>query len=72
MKRTKIFFVNGIILTITGFIMKSIGMLFGIYVSNRIGSEALGVFNLVMSIYLFAVTLATSGLHLACTYLVSE
>ena len=52
--------------------MKSIGMLFGIYVSNRIGSEALGVFNLIMSVYLFAVTLATSGLNLACTYLVSE
>ena len=72
MKRTKVFFINGIILTLTGFIMKSIGMAFGIYVSNRIGSEALGVFNLVMSVYLFAVTLVTSGLGLACTYLVTE
>ena len=52
--------------------MKSIGMLFGIYVSNKIGAEALGVFNLVMSVYLFAVTLVTSGLSLCCTYLVSE
>ncbi len=63
---------NGIILTITSLIMKSISMLFGIYVSNKIGSEALGVFNLVMSVYLFAITLATSGLNIACTYLVSE
>ncbi len=31
-----------------------------------------GIFNLVMSVYLFAITLATSGLSLACTYLVSE
>ena len=52
--------------------MKSIGMGFGIYVSNKIGSEALGVFNLVMSVYMFAVTLATSGLSLACTCIVSE
>ncbi len=52
--------------------MKSIGMLFGIYVSNKIGSEAVGVFNLVMSVYLFAVTLASSGLSLACTCIVSE
>ena len=52
--------------------MKSIGMVFNLYVSNKIGSEAVGVFSLVMSVYLFAVTLATSGLSLACTYIVSE
>ena len=72
MKKTKIFFINGIILTITAFIMKSIGMVFNLYISNKIGSEAVGVFSLVMSVYLFAITLATSGLSLACTCLVSE
>lgn len=63
---------NGIILTITAFVMKSIGMVFNLYVSNKIGSEAVGVFSLVMSVYLFAITFATSGLSLACTYIVSE
>lgn len=72
MRRTKIFFINGTILTITALIMKSIGMVFNLYVSNRIGSEAVGVFSLVMSVYMFAVTLATSGLSLACTCIVSE
>ncbi len=52
--------------------MKSIGMLFNLYISNKIGSEAVGVFSLVMSVYLFAVTLSTSGLSLACTKIVSE
>lgn len=52
--------------------MKSIGMVFNLYISNRIGSEAVGVFSLVMSVYMFAITLATSGLSLACTCLVSE
>lgn len=47
-------------------------MLFGLYVSNKIGAEAVGMFNLVMSIYSFAITLATSGLSLACTCIVSE
>ncbi len=47
-------------------------MLFNLYVSNKIGSEAVGVFSLVMSVYLLAVTLATSGLSLACTRIVSE
>ena len=63
---------NGIILTITSLITKSIGMAFSIYISNKIGSEAVGTFSLVMSVYLFAITLATSGLSLACTYIVSE
>lgn len=72
LKNTKIFFINGIILTITSFVMKSIGMVFNLYISNKIGSEAVGVFSLVMSVYLFAVTLATSGLSLACTCIVSE
>lgn len=72
MRKTKIFFINGAILTITAFIMKSIGMIFNLYISNRIGSESVGVFSLVMSVYMFAITLATSGLSLACTCIVSE
>ena len=47
-------------------------MIFGLYVSNKIGSEAVGTFSLVMSVYMFVVTIATSGLGLACTCIVSE
>ncbi len=72
MRKTKIFFINGAILTITAFVMKSIGMIFNLYISNKIGSEYVGVFSLVMSVYIFAITLATSGLSLACTCIVSE
>ena len=52
--------------------MKSIGMLFNLYIANKIGSQAIGVFSLVMSVYLFFVTLATSGLSLAVTNIVAE
>ena len=52
--------------------MKSIGMVFSLYVSNKIGSEAIGIFSLVMSVYMFLVVMATSGLSIACTCLVSE
>ncbi len=47
-------------------------MVFNIYVSNKIGAEAVGVFSLIMSIYMFFITIATSGLSLACTCIVSE
>ena len=72
MKRTKIFLINGAILTVTGLFMKSIGMIFNLYVSNKIGSEAAGAFSLVMSVYSFSITIATSGLSIACTCIVSE
>lgn len=72
MKRTKKFLINGTILTITNVVMRSISMVFGIYTSNKIGTEAVGVFGLIMSVYLLAITLATSGLNLACTTLVSK
>ena len=72
LRKTKIFFMNGIILTITAFVMKSIGMIFNLHVSNKIGAEAVGIFSLVMSVYLFAITLATSGLSIACTCMFSN
>ena len=48
------------------------GLSFGVYISNKVGPEAVGVFQLVMSVYLFFVTLATSGINLATTRVVSE
>lgn len=72
MKKTKLFFINGIILTITALAMRGIGLLFNIYVANKVGSEAIGIFSLIMSVYGFAITVATSGLGIACTCVVSE
>ena len=47
-------------------------LIFNIYISNKIGSEAVGVFSLVMAVYLFFITVATSGLNIAVTVIVSE
>ena len=44
--------------------MRLVGFWFNIYLSKKIGAEVLGVFGLIMSIYLFFITLATSGIHL--------
>ena len=39
---------------------------------TKYGQETIGVFSLIMSFYLFAVTFATSGVSTACTCIVSE
>lgn len=72
MKKIKLFFINGIILTITSLIMRMAGLIFNIYITNKVGSEAIGVFGLIMSIYMLAITVATSGINLATTRIVSE
>lgn len=72
MTRLRRFFVNGIIMTATSLVMSSIGVWFSVYISNRIGAEAMGTYQLIVSVYSFAVTLATSGISFATTRLISE
>ncbi len=72
LRKKSLFFINGILLTFTSLILRLIGMSFSIYISNKIGSKATGVFELVMSIYMFFVTFALSGINLACTRVVTE
>ena len=52
--------------------MRTIGMFFNVYISNKIGTEAIGIYQLIMSVYMFAITLANSGINLATTRIVSE
>ena len=72
MKKTKLFFINGIILTLTSLALRGIGLIFNVYVANKVGSEAIGIFSLIMSVYGFSITVATSGIGIACTCIVSE
>lgn len=68
----KRFFVNAALLSLTSVIMQTVGVSFNIYVSKKIGAEGTGLFSLIMSVYVFGVTLAASGINLAATRLISE
>lgn len=70
--RTRVFFLNAISLTATALIMRAISVIFNIYISNAAGSEAVGLFSLLGSVYAFSITLATAGINLGTTRLVSE
>lgn len=72
MKKIKIFILNSLVLLASSIILQIIGLFFNVYISNKIGSEAVGVFTLVMSVYLFGITLATSGINIASTRVISE
>lgn len=70
--RTRVFFLNAISLTATALLIRAIGVVFNIYISNAAGSEAVGLFSLLGSVYAFSITLATAGINLGTTRLVSE
>jgi stage V sporulation protein B len=67
----RLFLYNGCLLTLTALVMRSISMSYQIYLSRRLGSTGMGLFTLIMSVYGFAVTLASSGNHLATVRMVS-
>ncbi len=52
--------------------MRTVGVAFGVAISNRAGAEAMGLYSLMGGVYGFALTVATSGIHLGVTRTVSE
>ena len=72
MKRFKVFLFNSLLMMSSSLILQIIRLVFNIYISNNIDKESLGVFHLIMTIYIFGITLASSGISIACTRVVSE
>ena len=72
MSRRRRFFINGILLTAVGLAIRSVSMTFNSYVTRFVGAEGIGLFTLIMNIYSFAITFATSGISLTVTRLTAE
>lgn len=70
--RRKQFFFNGILLTVVGLAIRSVSIAFNSYITKAVGAEGIGLFTLIMNIYSFAITFATSGIGLTSTRLVAE
>ncbi len=72
MNRLKRFVTNAAILGSVSVFMHIISVMFNAYAANVVGAEGIGIYSLIRSAYVFAVTVATSGINLAVTRLVSE
>lgn len=71
MKKT-LFIKNAIILTASSLLLRFIGIVFKVWLAQKIGSEGIGLYQLVFSVYVLASTFAMSGTSTAVTRLVSE
>ncbi len=72
MKTLKKFIFNGMVLTCTSLLLRWIGVVFNTFISNRLGSEGMGVYTLVQSVFGFAITFSCSGINLGATRLISD
>lgn len=68
----KALLINTLILTGTSLLLRTVGLSFRVYISNKIGAEGMGLYQLIISVYIMAITFATSGISIAVTKLVAE
>lgn len=66
------FLMNAVIMTATSLAISAVGVWFNLFISNRIGVAAMGVFQLILSVYSLFITFATSGINLTATRLAAE
>lgn len=55
------FIKNAAILTATALILRTLGIFFRIYMSNAIGAEGMGLYQLIFSVYVLAAAFAAGG-----------
>lgn len=63
---------NAAVLTFTGFLVKAIGFVYRIFIANSIGSEGLGLYQLVTPIYSLLVLVLSAGISIAVSRFVAE
>lgn len=71
MKKT-LFIKNALILTVSSFILRFAGIIFKVWLAALVGSEGIGLYQLIFSVYALVSTFATSGISTAVTRLIAE
>ena len=66
------FLKNTAIMTVTSLVLRTLGIVFRIFISNRVGAEGMGLYQLVFSVYVLGTTFASAGLSTAVTRLAAE
>ena len=66
------YFKNAVLLTGSDVVLRLAGMGLRIYLANALGGEGMGMYQLVLAVYSLFVTLATAGVSVAATRLMTE
>ncbi|MBQ5592479.1 MAG: oligosaccharide flippase family protein [Clostridia bacterium] len=63
---------NTILLTAASFLMRTVSVSFNVYLTNKIGADGIGLFQLIIAVYGMTVTFASGGIRLASMRLVAD
>ncbi len=70
--RKKLFLKNGAVMAVSALIIRSISMIFRVYLSESIGTEGIGLYQLILTVYAFFALICTSGLTITVTRLAGD
>ena len=70
--KKKAFFRHALILTVSSLVMRAGSIGYRTYLSSKIGTDGMGLYQLVMSVFILAITVSTSGISLAVTRIVTD
>lgn len=63
---------NTAVMTVTSLLLRTLGIVFRIFISNRVGAEGMGLYQLVFSVYVLGTAFAAAGLTTAVTRMAAE
>ena len=66
------FLQNAAVLTVTSFVLRTVGIFFRMYLSTRIGAGGMGLYQLIVSVYVLASAFAAAGICTAVTRMVTD
>jgi len=70
--KKRAFLKNAVILTVTMLLLRTTNIGYRVYLSDKIGTAGMGLFQLILSVFILAITISTSGISLVVTRLVAE
>lgn len=66
------FLKNTAILTVASLVLRGVGMAFRVYLAAQIGAQGMGLYQLITTVYNLFLTLATAGIGVAATRMITE
>lgn len=64
--------INALIIIVTSLLFNTAGISFRVFLSNKIGTEGIGLFQLIFSVYMMAILFVVTGVNVAVTRLIAE
>lgn len=71
-KRGRLYIKNAALLTAAGFVLRVLGMVFRVQIAAYLGSEGMGLYQLILSVYMVFTSLASAGVNVASTRLAAQ